>query len=62
MTSSGSAKLKFPSETQIHISRDFAAPRDLVYKGVTTPELVKKWWNAKRGEVTTCEIDPAWRP
>ena len=22
-----------------------------------TPELVKRWWSAKRGEVTTCEID-----
>lgn len=57
MTSSGSAKLTFPSDTQIHITRDFAAPKDLVYKAVTTPELVKRWWNAKRGEVTTCEID-----
>ena len=57
MTSSGSAKLTFPSDTQIHISRDFAAPKDLVYRAVTEPELVKRWWNAKRGEVTTCEID-----
>ena len=56
-TSSGSAKLTFPSDTQIHISREFAAPKHLVYKAVTTPELVKRWWNAKRGEVTTAEID-----
>lgn len=52
-----SAKLTFPSETQIHITRDFAAPKHLVYKAVTEPELIKRWWNAKRGEVTTCEID-----
>ena len=57
MTTSGSAKLTFPSDTQILITRDFAAPKHLVYKAVTTPELVKKWWNAKRGEVTVCEID-----
>ena len=57
MTSSGSAKLTFPSDTQIHITREFAAPKHLVYKAITTPELVKKWWNAKRGEVTTAEID-----
>ena len=57
MTNSGSAKLTFPSDTQIHISREFAAPKHLVYKAVTTPELVKKWWNAKRGEVTVAEID-----
>ena len=57
MTSSGSAKLTFPSDTQINISREFAAPKHLVYKAVTTPELVKRWWNAKRGEVTVAEID-----
>ena len=57
MTSSGSAKLTFPSDTQILITRDFAAPKHLVYKAVTTPELVKRWWNAKRGEVTLAEID-----
>ncbi|HJR46392.1 MAG TPA: SRPBCC family protein [Actinomycetota bacterium] len=57
MTTSHSAKLTFPSDTQILITRDFAAPKELVYKAVTTPELVKRWWNAKRGEVTTAEID-----
>ena len=57
MTTSHSAKLTFPSDTQILITREFAAPKHLVYKAVTTPELVKRWWNAKRGEVTTCEID-----
>ena len=57
MTSSGSAKLTFPSDTQILITRDFAAPKHLVYRAVSTPELVKRWWNAKRGEVTECEID-----
>ena len=57
MTSSGSAKLTFPSDTQINISREFAAPKDLVYRAITEPELVKRWWNAKRGDVTVSEID-----
>ena len=57
MTSSGSAKLTFPSDTQILITRDFAAPKHLIYKAITTPELVKRWWNAKRGDVTVSEID-----
>ena len=54
---SGSAKLTFPKDTQILVTRDFAAPKELVYRAVTTPELLRRWWNAKRGEVTTCEID-----
>ena len=56
-TSSGTAKLTVPAEDQILIEREFAAPKHLVYKALTTPELVKRWWNAKRGTVTVAEID-----
>jgi len=28
-----------------------------VYKAWTTPELVKRWWHANRGEATIVEID-----
>src|SRR3989337_3361735 len=57
VTSSGTAVVTLPADEQILITREFAAPKHLVYKALTTPELVKRWWNAKRGEVTTCEID-----
>jgi uncharacterized protein YndB with AHSA1/START domain len=56
-TGGGSAVVSFPTDTQILITRQFAAPRHLVYKAWTTPELVKRWWNAKRGTVTVAEID-----
>jgi uncharacterized protein YndB with AHSA1/START domain len=49
--------LTLPTDEQILITRQFAAPKHLVYKAWTTPELVKRWWNAKRGEVTLAEID-----
>jgi uncharacterized protein YndB with AHSA1/START domain len=57
VTSSGTAKVTLPADEQILITREFDAPKDLVYEAYTTPELVKRWWHAKRGEVTTCEID-----
>jgi len=57
MTSSGTAMVTLPTDEQILITREFDAPKQLVYKAWTTPELVKRWWNAKRGEVTICEID-----
>ena len=57
VTSSGTAKVTLPTDEQILITRKFDAPRHLVYKAWTTPELVKRWWNAKRGEVTIAEID-----
>ena len=57
VTSSNRAKLSFPTDEQILIEREFAAPRHLVYQAFTTPELVKRWWHANRGEVTLVEID-----
>jgi uncharacterized protein YndB with AHSA1/START domain len=57
VASSGSAVLTLPTDEQILITREFVAPKHLVYKAWTTPELVKRWWNAKRGEVTIAEID-----
>jgi uncharacterized protein YndB with AHSA1/START domain len=49
--------LTLPADDQILITREFDAPRHLVYKAWTTPELVKRWWTAKRGKATVAEID-----
>jgi uncharacterized protein YndB with AHSA1/START domain len=57
VTSSGTATVELPTDEQILITREFDAPKHLVYKAWTTPELVKRWWSAKRGEVTVAEID-----
>jgi len=59
MTSTGSrsATVTFPTDTQILITREFDAPRHLVYKARTTPELIKRWWSGDRGEVTIAEVD-----
>jgi uncharacterized protein YndB with AHSA1/START domain len=57
VTSSGTATVTLPTDEQILITREFDAPKHLVFKAWTTPELVKRWWSADRGEVTTAEID-----
>jgi uncharacterized protein YndB with AHSA1/START domain len=57
MTSSGSALVTLPTDEQILITREFDAPRELVFKAFTTPELVERWWHAKRGEIKSIEID-----
>ncbi|HEY6891708.1 MAG TPA: SRPBCC family protein [Solirubrobacter sp.] len=54
---SGTAVLTLPSDTEILMVREFDAPRELVFKAYTTPELVKRWWAGKRGNVTVAEID-----
>ncbi len=55
--SSGTATVTLPADEQILITREFDAPKHLVYKAFTTPELVKRWWHANRGEMTVAEID-----
>ena len=57
VSSSGSAKVTLPADDQILITREFDAPKHLVYRAWTTPELVKLWWAGKRGEMTLAEID-----
>ena len=57
VTSSGSAKVTLPADGEILITREFDAPRHLVYKAYTTPELVRRWWPGERGEMESCEID-----
>ena len=57
VASSGRAVVTLPTDTQILITREFAAPKHLVYKAWTTPELIKRWWHAKRGEATVADVD-----
>jgi uncharacterized protein YndB with AHSA1/START domain len=57
VTSSNRAKVTLPSDDQILITREFDAPRHLVFKAYTTPELVRRWFHANRGEMTLCDID-----
>jgi uncharacterized protein YndB with AHSA1/START domain len=57
VTSSGKAVVTLLGDTQILITRAFDAPKHLVYRAFTEPELVKRWWSGLRGEVTSVEVD-----
>jgi uncharacterized protein YndB with AHSA1/START domain len=65
VTGSGKAKVTLPTDERILITREFDAPRHLVYRAWTEPELVGRWWSGTRGETTVAEIDlrvgGAWR-
>ena len=64
-TTTNSAKVTLPTDEQILIEREFDAPRELVFRAYTEPELVRRWWPGKRGEMSVAEIDlrvgGAWR-
>src|ERR1044071_797580 len=57
VTHSGKAVVTLPSDSQILIEREFDAPAALVWRAVTEPDLVKRWWGGRGGEVTSAEID-----
>jgi uncharacterized protein YndB with AHSA1/START domain len=57
MTHSGKAKVTLPTNEQILITREFDAPKHLVFRAWTTPALVKKWWSGLRGEMQVVDID-----
>jgi uncharacterized protein YndB with AHSA1/START domain len=51
-------KVTTPSDYEISMSRTFDAPRDLVYQGITKPELVKQWLTGPPGwTMPVCEMD-----
>src|SRR6476646_12166 len=55
--SKGAAVVTLPTSTQVMVTREFDAPRHLVYKAWTTPELIRRWWHANRGAVTQVDLD-----
>ncbi|MFD9741343.1 SRPBCC family protein [Umezawaea sp. NPDC059074] len=56
-TTSGTAVVTLPTDTQILITRTFNAPKHLVFRASTEPELIKRWWHGGHGEMTVAEVD-----
>jgi uncharacterized protein YndB with AHSA1/START domain len=56
-TTTGTAKLTLIGDDQFLITREFNAPKHLVYKAYTTPELVERWFGGDQGGTVTAEID-----
>ena len=49
--------VSLPTDEQILVTREFDARRRLVYRALTDPDLVKRWWTAGLAEATSVEID-----
>jgi uncharacterized protein YndB with AHSA1/START domain len=57
-TSSSKLAVTLPSNREIVLTRDFNAPRRLVFEVWTTPEHVARWWaGCDDNALTVCEID-----
>lgn len=49
--------LKLPSDLEIQIDREFAAPRSLVWRAWTEPKLLPQWMGPARFKMTKSEMD-----
>lgn len=51
-------KVESVGENELHFTREFDAPRDLVFAAITQPELVQRWMLGPGGwTMPVCEID-----
>src|SRR5215475_7164598 len=53
----GSARIEFPNELEILITREFDAPVALVFDVLTKPEHVRKWGATPPDQMTECSIE-----
>ncbi|MBS1800830.1 MAG: SRPBCC family protein [Acidobacteria bacterium] len=54
----GKLKVAAAGDRGVVMTREFHAPRTLVYKAFTTPDLVKRWLAGPEGwTMTVCDID-----
>ncbi len=66
MAASGKTMTVTPKgDREVVITREFDAPRDLVFEAHTSCEHMSNWWGPRKYEVADCEVDfrpgGAWR-
>jgi len=49
--------LTLPSDTTIVMERTFDAPRELVFRAHTDPELIPQWWGLRAGTTRIEKLD-----
>jgi len=52
-----SLKVTLPSDTEILLTREFDAPRKLVFEAMSKPEHIKQWWGPRDQELIKCDMD-----
>jgi uncharacterized protein YndB with AHSA1/START domain len=52
------ASVSLPSDTEVRVTRDFKAPRQLVWDAHTRPEIIQRWMLGPPGwSMPVCEMD-----
>lgn len=57
MTASKSFSIETPGDREIVVTRELAAPRELVFEVWTTPAYIVRWWGCDTATMPVCEVD-----
>jgi uncharacterized protein YndB with AHSA1/START domain len=57
MTSTETAKVTLPTDTEVVVTRQFDAPRGMVFDALTKPDLLRRWYGPEGWSLDVCDID-----
>jgi uncharacterized protein YndB with AHSA1/START domain len=57
MQNTGTLTVSLPSDCEIGLTRIFKAPRELVYRAFSDPEILKRWFGPRGWSLVTCNVD-----
>jgi uncharacterized protein YndB with AHSA1/START domain len=57
MQNTGTLTVSLPSDCEIGLKRVFKAPRELVYRAFSDPEILRRWFGPRGWSLVTCEVD-----
>lgn len=57
MSSKLETTIDTPSEREVTLTRGFEAPRELVFRALTEPDLLKQWYGPSGWQLVVCDVD-----
>jgi len=57
MLNTGTLKVTTPGEREVVMTREFDAPRQMVFDAFSKPELLKRWFGPRGWTLDECEVD-----
>jgi uncharacterized protein YndB with AHSA1/START domain len=57
MTSTDTVKVTTPTDTDVVVTRQFDAPRAMVFDALTQPDLLRRWYGPEGWSLDVCDID-----
>jgi uncharacterized protein YndB with AHSA1/START domain len=57
MTSTETVKVTLPTDTEVVVTRQFDAPRGMVFDALTKPDLLRRWYGPEGWSLDVCDID-----